>query len=857
MLLLQTLYITVEMSRLPQKKPSGAEYRKRKKKQDDDAKKSSKFMQDFLASSRPIPESDSEEEPVSECEDIGESGEQARNPQSAPTVGLETEDQPVAEDQETQHELVLDYGDPATWPLITDDLRQILVEHGPEQAHIDFPFDEQDRKFSDYHYRRILANGEVVHRQWLQYSESKDTMYCFCCKLFSTKRLGLRSSLAQDGYRNWHNASATLSFHENSQDHLQNFKMWKEMQLRLRANKTIDEDMLRDIRREEEHWRQVLERLIALVKVMGGQNMAFRGSDETLYALNNGNFLKLVEYLALFDPVMNEHLRRIRDNETHVHYLGKNIQNELIQFLSNTIREKLIKDVKAAKYFSIILDCTPDASHIEQMTMIIRFVDTNTMPENEDESVNIREHFFGFVPMEESTGLFITDTLLKELENLSLNFQDLRGQGYDNGSNMKGKDSGVQKRILDLNPRALFVPCSAHSLNLVVNDAARSSVESTNFFDLAHQVYVFFAGSTRRWDKLTKHVKDFTVKRMSDTRWESRVEALKPLRYQLGDVYDALMDIHGDKSFTGSSGNTTRTEAKNLAESICKFDFIVSLVVWYDILFAVNISSKILQDTHLDVDTAIDQLQATKEFLTKRRSEEKFQDVLVASYGIAEELEIEDPKFAGEGKRVRKAKRQFEYEGIDNPIRDAKEKFKVEFYYRCLDTAINSVEERFEQLQNVRSIFGFICNIYDLRTKTEPYIRKHCLTLEKALQHGESKDIDAMDLCNELQVLALALPKRLGPKDVLNFLCINHLTANYPNTCVALRILLTLPVSVASGERSFSKLKLIKTYLRTTMSQERLVGLATLSIEKEVANTLDLKEQVSSFAKMKARKVLL
>lgn len=41
------------------------------------------------------------------------------------------------------------------------------------------------------------------------------------------------------------------------------------------------------------------------------------------------------------------------------------------------------------------------------------------------------------------------------------------------------------------------------------------------------------------------------------------------------------------------------------------------------------------------------------------------------------------------------------------------------------------------------------------------------------------------------------------------------------------------------------------------MSQERLVGLATLSIEKEVANTLDLKEQVSSFAKMKARKVLL
>lgn len=49
---------------------------------------------------------------------------------------------------------------------------------------------------------------------------------------------------------------------------------------------------------------------------------------------------------------------------------------------------------------------------------------------------------------------------------------DMRRQGYDNGSNMKRKQSGVQKRVGDINPRAFYVPCSAHSLNLVVNDAA-------------------------------------------------------------------------------------------------------------------------------------------------------------------------------------------------------------------------------------------------------------------------------------------------------------------------------------------------------------------------------------------------
>ena len=72
---------------------------------------------------------------------------------------------------------------------------------------------------------------------------------------------------------------------------------------------------------------------------------------------------------------------------------------------------------------------------------------------------------------------------------------------------------------------------------------------------------------------------------------------------------------------------------------------------------------------------------------------------------------------------------------------------------------------------------------------------------------------------------------------------------------MALRILLTLPVSVASGERSFSKLKLIKTYIRSTMTQERLQGLATLSVEQDLAKDIDLNELVTSFTKMKLRKL--
>jgi hypothetical protein len=97
----------------------------------------------------------------------------------------------------------------------------------------------------------------------------------------------------------------------------------------------------------------------------------------------------------------------------------------------------------------------------------------------------------------------------------------------------------------------------------------------------------------------------------------------------------------------------------------------------------------------------------------------------------------------------------------------------------------------------------------------------------------------------------------MKPLDVLNYLCQNNLITLYPTTVVALRILLTLPVSVASGERSFSKLKLIKHYLRSSISQTKLRNLSLISIESTLAATLDYTSIINEFAKVKVRRVKL
>lgn len=76
----------------------------------------------------------------------------------------------------------------------------------------------------------------------------------------------------------------------------------------------------------------------------------------------------------------------------------------------------------------------------------------------------------------------------------------------------------------------------------------------------------------------------------------------------------------------------------------------------------------------------------------------------------------------------------------------------------------------------------------------------------------------------------------------------------FPNILVAYRVLLTIPITVASAERSFSKLKLIKSYLRTSMTQDRLNGLAILSIEKHMLKNINVEHIIDDFASKNARR---
>ncbi|GKB32931.1 zinc finger MYM-type protein 1, partial [Tanacetum coccineum] len=134
-------------------------------------------------------------------------------------------------------------------------------------------------------------------------------------------------------------------------------------------------------------------------------------------------------------------------------------------------------------------------------------------------------------------------------------------------------------------------------------------------------------------------------------------------------------------------------------------------------------------------------------------------------------------------------------------------------------------------------------------------LKSHCSHLEVAPKNGEQSDVDAKNLYVELRSLNNYLAdKNLGPSDILNFLREHDF---FPNTMIACRVLLTISVTVASTERSFSKLKFLKSYLRSIMSQERLNGLALIAIENALLDSVDYEDLIKNFAFKNARRIAL
>nr|XP_004207743.1 uncharacterized protein LOC101239546 [Hydra vulgaris] len=167
-----------------------------------------------------------------------------------------------------------------------------------------------------------------------------------------------------------------------------------------------------------------------------------------------------------------------------------------------------------------------------------------------------------------------------------------------------------------------------------------------------------------------------------------------------------------------------------------------------------------------------------------------------------------------------------------------------------IDMSIASVKERFEQISIVTKLFDFLYRFKSLiKTCNTKYLSVYCKSLQIKLDDSEDLEMELKRFVIVIKEEKYAFLK--SAHDFLNYIYEEELQETYPNLGNALRIILPLSVTVASAERSFSKLKLIEKFHRSAMVDERLSSLALLSIENEVARKLNYEGIIIELASIK------
>ena len=183
--------------------------------------------------------------------------------------------------------------------------------------------------------------------------------------------------------------------------------------------------------------------------------------------------------------MLKKHLETAAKNAL---YTSKTIQNELISICGEMIQKRILDDVREAKFYSVIADEAVDCANDEQLAISVRYVDCNCQPQ--EKFLTYSECTSGV------TGKDIAENILANLNNWQLEAANMRGQAYDGAGAMSGAVKGAAARIMAQCPKAHYVHCAAHQLNLCVVKCCTIR-EVSNAMDCADSVVRFFKFSPK------------------------------------------------------------------------------------------------------------------------------------------------------------------------------------------------------------------------------------------------------------------------------------------------------------------------------------------------------------------------
>ncbi|CAC5359187.1 unnamed protein product [Mytilus coruscus] len=423
----------------------------------------------------------------------------------------------------------------------------------------------------------------------------------------------------------------------------------------------------------------------------------------------------------------------------------------------------------------------------------------------------------------------------------------MRGQGYDGAANMSGKFRGVQAIVRERVSTATYVHCKAHQLNMALIHSSKEpcvhnmmgTVQDIAFaVDYSAKRLNAFATELNNCDKNVKEAMEKRSKltTLCETRWSARADSLFTFKSAFPVVVHALEYLRDNRD----------EKAGAYLAAILKFEFLIALVVAEHILSVTVALSNFLQIKSCDLIDAVGESKVVVQRLRDERNDPAVLDalygaVLDALYGkaleIAADFELNPCTPRRAGRQIHRA---------NHPVQDPQEYWKVSLFYIFLDHLVTELESRLIQSED-RFLAEYLVPV-KLQGLTSDNIETICNAYNDDIGTPEQlqEEISRWKTRWSMTILETK-PKTLHETVV---------TTNknlYPNISAIISVLLTMPASTATAERSFSAMNRIKTHLRTTMRTDRLSALAMLHICRDVE--IDRQNVITKFASIKGRKL--
>ncbi|CAG2233315.1 unnamed protein product [Mytilus edulis] len=299
---------------------------------------------------------------------------------------------------------------------------------------------------------------------------------------------------------------------------------------------------------------------------------------------------------------------------------------------------------------------------------------------------------------------------------------------------------------------------------------------------------------------------------VSETRWSARVDTLTNLITNYSSIQNAVSKIEN------KSSGEAKSKAGGHRRLLDDPEFIVALCVTQFVLSYLNCLTKSLQNKDCDMVLAYDDAANTLKTLRQLRTDEHFRKVYKRAQAIAAKQEIPLVPRRRTGRQVHR----------DNPTVDSAEQlWRTTIYFAFLDHVCTEMERRFphdqrQMMLGQNLVPSKLANLND--------------TIQDELLQVYSPDLPDVNTWEQevtrWKVKFSDIPKAKLPGTLKSSLKQAHQDF-YPNIRRIFVLLLTMPVTSVCCERSFSGLRRLKTWERSTMGEERLCGLAMLHTHRD------------------------